>query len=258
MVYYALVSLVPLILLVLSVLGLLLRFSESAAEVERQVLLQIQTQFGDELQASIEGLLKGLQQESLGGTAVSIAGLLVTASLLFRHLRMSFRAVWNRDPPLIAGRVRAVVLATLIERVMSFLMVLGGGAVLLAAVAVIAVSQWINLAVGGLPLLGPTAEWLLPPLTSLMLAAITFATLLKLLPPVRIRWRDVLPGVVVCVLGWAIVTEALSLYGLYFGSSPSTAGALGALLAFMLWMNVVCQLLFFAAEVCKVAADRTP
>src|SRR5690554_3351949 len=185
MVYYALVSLVPLILLVLSVLGLLLRFSESAAEVERQVLLQIQTQFGDELQASIEGLLKGLQQESLGGTAVSIAGLLVTASLLFRHLRMSFRAVWNRDPPLIAGRVRAVVLATLIERVMSFLMVLGGGAVLLAAVAVIAVSQWINLAVGGLPLLGPTAEWLLPPLTSLMLAAITFATLLKLLPPVR-------------------------------------------------------------------------
>src|SRR5690606_32706584 len=215
-------------------------------------------QFGDELRTTIEGLLNGLQHESLGATVVSIAGLLVTSSLLFRHLRMSFRAVWKRDPPLIAGRVRAVVLGTLIERVMSFLMVLGGGAVLLAALAVIAVSRWINVAVGGLPLLGPTAEWLLPPLTSVMLAAITFATLLKLLPPVRVRWRDVLPGVLVCVIGWVVVTEALSLYGLYFGRSPSTAGVLGALLAFMLWMNVVSQLLFFAAEVCKVAADRRP
>src|SRR5690606_7003283 len=75
MAYYAFVSLVPLLLLLLSVIGLLLRFSASAAEVERQVLEQIEVRFGGELHATIESLLAALQQESLGATAVAVAGL---------------------------------------------------------------------------------------------------------------------------------------------------------------------------------------
>src|SRR5262245_34295743 len=49
MVYYALVSLVPLLLLLLAALGLLLRYSDLAAVAEQQVLLTIETSFGAEL-----------------------------------------------------------------------------------------------------------------------------------------------------------------------------------------------------------------
>src|SRR5690606_8412479 len=226
--------------------------SASAAEAERQVLIRIEEQFGGELHATIDHLLTALQRESASATAISIAALLLTASVLFRHLRMSFRAIWKRDPPLIAARVRSVVRATLLERAISFVMVLGGGVLLLAALAMMAGAQWLNLALGGLPLLGPTAEWLLPPLTSLLLTAGTFAALFKLLPPVRLQWSDVWLAVVVSTVAWVVAAEALTLYGLYLGSSPSAYGALGALLAFMLWMNVVSQALFFGAEVCKV------
>lgn len=256
MVYYALISLVPLLLLLLSMLGLLLRFSDRAAEAERQVLLGIEARFGDEIHGTVERLLDALQQESIGASFVSVAGLLLTASLLFRHLRLSFRAIWKRDPPLVAGRVRSVVWATLLERIISFTMVLGGGVLLLAALALVALSQWIGRAVGAVPVLSVTAEWLLPPLTSLLLAALTFAALLKLLPPVRLRWSEVWPAVLMCAVGWVIAGEALALYGAYLGGSPSASGAFGALLAFMLWMNVVGQMLFFGAEMCKVAASR--
>src|SRR5690606_8680155 len=166
MVYYAFLSLVPFLLLLLAALGLLLRFSASARSEERRVLIRIEEQFGGELHATIDHLLTALQRESASATAISIAALLLTASVLFRHLRMSFRAIWKRDPPLIAARVRSVVRATLLERAISFVMVLGGGVLLLAALAMMAGAQWLNLALGGLPLLGPTAEWLLPPLTS--------------------------------------------------------------------------------------------
>src|SRR5690606_25237951 len=83
MVYYALVSLVPLLLLLLAALGLLLRFSASAAEAERYVLLRVDATFGGELRGTVEGVLESLQQKSVGMTLISLAGLLVTASLLF-------------------------------------------------------------------------------------------------------------------------------------------------------------------------------
>ncbi len=257
MAYYAFVSLVPLLLLLLSGLGLLLRFSDEAAEAQRQVLEQIEIRFGSEVHATIESLLYALQQESIGATVLAVAGLLLSASVLFRHLRLSFRAIWKRDPPLIAGRVGSVVRQTLLERAVSFVMVLGGGALLLAALALMAVSQWIARALGGLPLLG-WIERMLPPVGALLLAAATFAILYKSLPPVRLRWRDVWLAVALSTVAWGVAAEALTLYGLYFGSAPSASGAFGALLVLMLWMNAVFQMLFFGGELCKVVAGNRP
>ncbi|HEX6992840.1 MAG TPA: YihY/virulence factor BrkB family protein [Gammaproteobacteria bacterium] len=256
MAYYAFVSLVPLLLLLLSVLGLMLRFSDDAAEVERQVLEQIEVRFGSELHETIQGLLDALQQESVGATALAVAGLLLAASVLFRHLRMTFRAVWKRDPPLIAGRVRSVVRETILERALSFVMVIGGGALLLAALAMMTVSQWIARTFGGLPRFGATVERVLPPAGSLLLAAATFAILYKVLPPVRLRFRDVALAVLVSTIAWGIATEVLALYGLYLGSTPSASGAFGGLLVLMLWMSAVFQMLFFGAELCKVVAGH--
>ena len=254
MAYYAFVSLVPLLLLLLSVIGLLLRFSDAAAELERQVLEQIETRFGSEVHGTIGSLLDTLQHESLGATVLAVAGLLFTASVLFRHLRRSFRAIWKRDPPLVSGRVRSIVRETLLERALSFVMVLGGGALLLAALALIVVSQWIIRVAGGLPVLGPAVEQVLPPAGSALIAAVTFAILYKVLPPVRLGLRDIGLAVLVSTIAWVLAAEALALYGIYLGSAPSASGAFGGLLVLMLWMNAVFQMLFFGAELCKAAA----
>jgi len=255
MVYYALVSLVPLLLLLLSVLGLLLRFSPTAAAAEQQVLSRIEASFGAELPSTIERLLSALQQESIVSTFISMVGLVLTASVLVRHLRRGFRVIWG-CPPRARGRVGAVVWATLVERMVSAAMVLGGSAVLIAAVALITASQWVDRTVGDRPLVGPTAQWALPLLTSLVLTAITFAALFRFLPPVPVRWRDLWPAVLLCTLGWTIAAELLALYGKYLGGSPTASGALSGVLALVLWMNVLSQLLFFGAELCKVSAAR--
>ncbi|HEY8521524.1 MAG TPA: YihY/virulence factor BrkB family protein [Gammaproteobacteria bacterium] len=255
MVYYALVSLVPLLLLLLSALGLLLRFSVSAAEVEQQVLLAVEASFGAELRGSVERALSSLQEQSIAAMAVSLAGLVLTASVLFRQLRVGFRAIWGLDPPLIAGSLRAAMRATLVERIVAFAMVLGGGVLLVVAIALITVSQWFDRWLGTLPLVGVAAGWLPAAGSSLLLAAITFTVLFKVLPPVRVRWRDIGLAVLLCASAWVAAGELLALSGDLFGAS-SVAGALGSLLAAMLWLNAVSQLLFFGAEVCKVSAAR--
>jgi membrane protein len=255
MVYYALMSLVPLLLLLLAALGLLLRFSAAAAEAQGQMLDVVTAHFGPELSVTITGLLDTLQRESIVTTVVSLTGLLLTASVLFKHLRLTFRAIWKYDPPLVSGPVRVVVWATILDRVVAFVMVLGGGALLLAALGVIAATQWLDRVLARVPLLGPNSGWLLATASSLGLAAVTFAGLFRFLPPVPMRWRHVRLAALLCGAAWVVASELLALFTGFLGGSRSTSGALGVL-AVMLWMNTGSQVLFFGAELCKVVATQ--
>lgn len=258
MIYYALVSLVPLLLLLLAALGLLLRFSPIAAETQHQMLLGIEASFGPELAATITRLLTALEQGSIVATVISLGGLLLAASVLFKHLRLSFRAIWKYEPPLVAGSVRVVVWTTILERIIAFVMVLAGGGLLVAALALIATTQWLNRRLGGLPLVGQATAVLLTGASSLILAAITFGSMFKVLPPLPIRWRDVWLAALLSAVGWVAASELLTLYAVFFGDSRSAYGALGAMLAFMLWLNIVSQVLFFGAELSKVVATPAP
>ena len=58
-----------------------------------------------------------------------------------------------------------------------------------------------------------------------------------------------------CALGWIVSTELLALYGAYFGDI-TVPGMLGALLATTVWLNLVSQVVFYGAELCKVSASR--
>ncbi len=110
--------------------------------------------------------------------------------------------------------------------------------------------------IAGVPLLGRIAGWLLGASSSFILAALTFALMLKFLPPVPVRWRHVTLATVLCALTWVVTGELLTLYGVFFGNHRTASGALGGLLAVMLWMNVVSQVLFLGAELSKVVATR--
>jgi membrane protein len=256
MVFYALYSLVPLLLLVLSGLGLLLRFSRAAAAAEQQVLTTVAAGLGSDVQATIELLLGRLAQQSVVGAAVSLLGLVLAGSVLFRHLRLSFRAIWKHDPPLVSGSVLGVARALTLEYLASALIVLVGGLLLLMALALIAVTQWLSGLLAGMPGAGDTVTWLVALPISFALATLTFAVLLQSLPPVRLPWRHIWPAALVCAAAWTIAAEMLVLYGALFGSSQGVYGAIGGLLAVMLWMNLVSQVLFFGGELCKVVWRR--
>ena len=252
-VYYAMVSLIPLCLLLLATLGLLLRVSSIAAAMQEQMLLRIEASFGSQLREVIGQLLNTLKRESIVASAISLIGLVLTASILFHHLRMTFRVIWKYQPPLIAGPVRVVVRETILEKLISFVMVLSAGILLFVALVLVSVTQWLNRLLGRLSLPSQTG-WLLTALTSLIIAAITFAPLLKFMPPVRLRWRDIWLAVLLCSFAWVVTTELLALYAAFFGSGHSAYGVVGGILALMVSMNIVSQVLFYGAELCKVKA----
>lgn len=245
-VYHALLSMVPLLLLLLATLGLLLRYSDTAAQFERRVLHVIEDGFGSPLRAVIEELLQRMQEGSLVATALSLLGLLVTAAALFRHLRMTFRAIWKQPPPLASGSLWDIVRVSLREHFIAFSMVLGGGALLFAALILLTLMHWMH------------AGWVLTLPGPLLGVPLVFALLFRFLPPVRLRWGDVWLSTALCTGVWMIGAEVFALYGTAFGAGFGAYGAVGGVLLLMVWVNVVSQVLFYGAELCKVVASERP
>lgn len=253
-IYYAIVSLMPLLLLLIGALGLLLRFSEAAEGLRQQILLGIETSLGPELHSAITGLLDTLQAQSIVATLVSLAGLLLGASVLFGHLRLCFRTIWKYDPPLVSGSARVVMLTTIFEKIAASVLVLGGGGLLIVALLIIGATQWLGGLAHVMPFSYDAMGWLLKALSSFVLSGITFMLLFKFLPPVSLRWREVWLAALLCSITWVVASEFMALYGDFFGNHKSAYGVIGGMLAIMLWMNVISQVLFFGAELCKVIA----
>jgi membrane protein len=254
MVYFALTSLVPILLLLLAAIGWTLRFSSAAAGMEGDVLNIVEVNLGEQFRGFIEALLTQLQHESLIATLAGVVGLAYTASKLFRHLRMTFRAIWNYEPPLVAGPMKERLSTTLREYVLAFLMVLSGGLLLVLALVLISVTQRLGSLLVALPLTDRIPAWVLALPSSMAIVGLTFGLLLRFLPPVRLEWRHVWLGTVLCTASWIVGAEIVTWFGALFTSTgPTALGAFGGLFVVMIWFDKVSQLLFYGAEVCKVS-----
>jgi len=250
-VYYALISFLPLLLLLLAVTGFLLRSSEIAASLEQQLLGMIEGNFGPQLRVTIEQSLESLQQQSVVAGVVSAIALLMTASVLFRNLRMTFRAIWKHNPLLIASHIGSIVRATLLERTLSFAVVLAAAMLLVVVVGLVVIVQWL------LPFLNREITWIVSLIVALVTVPLIFALLFKILPPVHVQLRHIWLASLMCTAAWLLGLEALAIYGAYFGKNLGTYEAFGGILILMLWMKIMSQVLFFGAELCKVNYHST-
>ena len=256
-IYYASISLIPLLLLFLSVVGMLLRFKLITAELEKRTVNVLYAQFGSGLAQTVYGLFDTLQRDSITATIVSVFGVLISASLLLRQLRLTFRAVWHYEPPLVSGPlyVRALTLGR--EWVIAAVITAGGGGLLIAAFIIIAAFRVTARVLDRVPFLSGTGA-LLALLSSFALAALTFGALLKVLPPRAVRWRDIWPSVVLCAAMWVFASELLPLYRRIFGDeSTNPYNVVGALLPLLITANLAGDMLFFGAELSKVTTLRS-
>jgi membrane protein len=84
---------------------------------------------------------------------------------------------------------------------------------------------------------------------------VLFAMIFKVLPDVKIAWRDVWIGAALTAL---LFTAGKFLLGLYLGKNAAVSayGAAGSLVLILLWVYYSAQILFFGAEFTQVYANR--
>lgn len=68
-----------------------------------------------------------------------------------------------------------------------------------------------------------------------------------LLPPVRVRWREALPGAAFSLAGWIVLTRAFAYYVDHMARYNLLYGSIGALIVLMLWLYLTSTTLIMGA-----------
>jgi membrane protein len=247
--YYGMFSFAPVIFIGYTVAGL---FIDQLAAAER-MYQRVETVLGPETAEFIQRSVSALGNSSSGGTLlgslVSLIALLAAASGLFFQLQYALNKIW-RVPPPDKGQTGAFIR----QRLFSFVMVLGVGLMLILATLTNLVLGWFGSWLEALFEVSiPSAIWI--GLGSLALLTLSFSLLYKVLPDVKIAWRDVWSGSLIAAL--LIVLFAL-LLGLFFtsGTIGSAFEAAGAFAVLLIGIYYIAQIFLFGAVVCRVYAQR--
>jgi membrane protein len=220
---------------------------------QHDVLEQLRALLGDQGANAVEAMLTAAQKPKQGmiASVLSVVTLVIGATGVFNELESDLNRIWKTQGPEGSG-----LWHLLRTRLLSFGMVIAIGFLLLVSLVVSAGlaawgRYWGNLF--------PGMEVLLHVINSLVsLAVITalFALMYKILPSVKLKWRQVWVGALVSAVLFTIGKFAI---GLYIGKSgvASSYGAAGALVILLLWVYFSAQIFLLGAEVIKVAAGSS-
>lgn len=239
--YYTLFSIAPLLLIVISIAGLV--FGEEAARGE--IFNQLNGFMGSEAAAAIQGLLESVNKPVKGtfGTIVGIGLVLIGATTVFAELQDAMDRIW-RAP---ARHQSSGLWGLLRARLLSFGMILSIGFLLMVSLVMGAVlsafSRWWSPFFTG----WETVAQVLNTLFSFGITMLAFAMIYKIMPRVKIDWRDVWIGAGVTAF---LFTVGKFLIGYYIGRSGvvSGFGAASSIVIVLIWVYYSAQIFLVGAE----------
>lgn len=239
--YYSVFSVAPILVIALAIAGTI--FGEEAAR--RELENHLRTVVGGPVAHSLQEALHYAHTEGRGwfATLFGMLALALGAIGLFTQLQTSLDTIWEVKPKAGGGLWGLVR-----DRLLSFVLVLAVGALLLlslaASTALHVVGEFVHLSSWpGQEGIVQAVHWTV----SLVLLAILFALIYRVLPDVKLTWGDVWVGGIVTAALFALGNYLIGLY-LARSSVASAYGAAGSLVIILLWVYYSSQVVLFGAE----------
>ena len=235
--FYALFSLAPLLLVVVTLAGLFV-----GRDAAQHALVELLAQFaGTKAASGIEALLDaaGARDGGVAAAAVGAGVLILGATTVFAELQSDLNRIWRYKPAKSGGLAKF-----LRTRLAAFALVMCVGVLLLASLGVSAAvatvgERWLPGAEAALHAAELAISFLL--LTGL------FAMVYKLLPAPRIAWGDVWVGAAVTAALFWLGKILIALY-ISRAAVGSDFGAAGAIVVLIAWVYYSAQVFFLGAE----------
>lgn len=255
--YYTIFSLPPLLVLVVTAVGLAI--DPQQAEVWLQE--QIGSADGAGTAGQIQSMIESASERVAGGFSLdllfSLVGVLIGATAAFGDLQYALNTTWGikADPD------QGAVWSYLMKRILSLGMILVIGFLMLVALifstVISAVQGHIGAFLGTVGMGGVSGEfvWVIDSVVSLVVITQLFAALFKVLPDAEIRWRDVEFGAFITALLFVV---GKSIIGIYIGQSNfgEVYGAAAAFAVLLIWVYYSSLILLMGAEFTQVWARR--
>ena len=248
--YYTTFSLAPLLLLLISVAGL--AFGAEAARGE--IVAQLDGLVGGEGARAIEALLENVGQsdKTFMASLVGLVTALVGATTVFAELQSDLDRIW--DVP-VAARP-AGLWGLLRTRLFSLGLIVSIGFLLLVSLVVSAVLSAFGKWYGALFPGWVVTVQVVNQVVSLAVVTLLFALMYRMLPSIKLAWRDLWYG---AFLTAVLFTIGKFLIGLYLGRAgvASGFGAAGSLVVLLVWVFYSAQIFLLGAEFTWLYATRS-
>lgn len=247
--FSALFAIAPLVVILVAVAGWFLGLGNGGHGhhvAEDALLAQIAQSAGPSSANAVRSLVTAAFNQPRQSTIAQIVGwvtLVLGAAGLFSTVRDALNSIWHIETA--SGGWRT----TLRDRLVSFAMIVVAAALLLAtvgfnaAIAMLAARDATNPAIAAAAAQGAI----------FIVVWVAFACIYRLLPDVRMQWRDVWIGAGVTAVLFVAGEALISLY-LARASVASAYGAAGSLLATLLWIYYSAAVFLTGAELTKTIA----
>jgi membrane protein len=246
--FYTAISIAPLVVLSLRVAAFF--FDDEAAS--GQLKGQIQGLVGESGAVAIEQMIAGgkHEAESVWVTILGVVTLLFGASGVFGQLQDSLNTIWEVRPK--PGRG---LMGMIRDRFLSFTMVLGVAFLLVVSLLVSTVLAALGATLDVLPNSLHFVTHVVDAVISIAVFTGLFGAMFKLLPDVKMAWRDVWVGAALTAVLFFVGKLAI---GLYLGHSAmaSSYGAAGSFVVLLVWVYYAAQVFFLGAEFTQVYANE--
>lgn len=246
--YYTIFAIAPLFIIVIFIASQVIDPNKVQTELMAQVSGLVGKKGADTIQTALTASTS--HGKGLVASTMAIVALIVTATGLFIELQSALNTIWGVEEKPGQGIVGFIK-----NRLLSFAMVVGIGFLLLVSLMVSAgLSAMATYLSGKMPGLDVLSQ-VLNIAVSFGVITVLFAMIFKVLPDVKIAWRDVWLGAGLTAL---LFTGGKFALGIYLGtnSSVSAYGVAGSIVLILLWVYYSAQILFLGAELTQVIANR--
>ncbi len=242
--YYTVFSILPMIVITISLLGMV--FGKDA--VSGEVYEQLKEALGENASLQIQNTIKNqhIQQNSLLTSLIGLATLMLSATGMFNQIHSSFNGIWS-----IKAKPKSSIVRYLTLHITSFFLLIFLFFILLMSTVVTSFLVKYSSALQNNYKLFYIYEHVI----SFSVLLLIFSLIFKFLGDAIISWKAVFIGAVFTSLLFILGKIGI---GKYIGHShiSSTFGSASVLAVLMLWVYYISQILFLGASFIKVISER--
>jgi membrane protein len=245
--FYAVTAIAPVLFIATAIAALGLGQDAATGAVHFQLTRIMSSESADLVQLAILHVRSA--RHSWAGSLIGIVALVVTASGFFTEIEDALNVIWK------APRQESYFYQLLRGRVLSLTLVIGLGFLLLVSMVIATGIRLLGQVLDRYTDISTVTVGVINIGVSLVIVSLLFAALYKVLPNIRLQWRDVL----VASFGTALLFEGgQTVIGYYLANfiSANIYGAAGGIIVLLIWVYYSAQIFLLGAEFTKVWASH--
>ncbi len=244
--YFALFSLFPIMLVILSVVGFVLGPDSAASE---QILRLVERSLPTEAVVMVESTLTDLNQSSVGAGITGFVLVLFTGSGFFSALDRAIERLWGEEDFSSSQGLISSAREMINKKLTAFALTIGSALLILLSQAssfvlqlILRITENVDEVIGFVDfdelLIYRGIELLV---TVLLLTGVLMG-LFRFLPPLALQWRDAIPGALTTATLFLLLEYLINNSIIHLGSTYLSYGVIGGVMVVLLWLFLTCQI----------------